>query len=102
VNRAVFAQNNVRINLNFLDDDEENGVANLEDICPDTPAGEIVEEKWMYRYYEPLASIDSTSTAGHIKLSRMGFQYEITVGYHLSGGTMKNSSGFRLPDLSHI
>src|SRR5690606_8258593 len=40
-NRASIAQKNNTILLNFLDDDSD-GVANYQDICPDTPLGDIV------------------------------------------------------------
>ncbi|MCM4169878.1 hypothetical protein DHD32_00180 [Arenibacter sp. TNZ] len=101
VNRASIAQNNGTINLNFLDDDED-GVANYEDICPETPAGEIVEEDGCTDITEPLAPIGFTSTAGPYKIHlEWDSNTEDTVGYHLYGGTDENSLVL-IADLSHI
>ena len=100
-NRASILQNNSTINLNFLDDDTD-GVANYQDLCPNTPSGEIVEADGCTDITEPIAPIGFTSTAGAYKIHLVWVSNtEDTVGYHLYGGTDENSMTL-IADLSHI
>ena len=91
VNRASIAQNNGTNNLSFLDDDED-GVANYQDLCPDTPAGEVVEADGCTDVTKPLAPIGFKSSSGPYKIHlEWDSNTEDTVGYHLYGGTDENS-----------
>ncbi|MBD3661126.1 MAG: hypothetical protein HUJ11_02885, partial [Arenibacter algicola] len=101
VNRAGILQNNSTINLNFLDDDVD-GVADYQDLCPNTPSGEVVEADGCTDISEPLAPIGFTSTAGAYQIHlEWDSNTEDTVGYHLYGGTDENSLTL-IADLSHI
>ena len=101
VNRASIAQDNGTINLSFLDDDED-GVANYQDLCPDTPDGEVVEADGCTDVTKPLAPIGFKSASGPYKIHlEWDSNTEDTVGYHLYGGTDENSLPL-VADLSHF
>ncbi|TLP79083.1 thrombospondin type 3 repeat-containing protein [Maribacter sp. ACAM166] len=90
-NSASIAQANSTINLNFLDDDED-GVANYEDACPETPAGEIVDPDGCTDVTKPLTPVEITSVAGlnNITLNWTA-NTDDTKGYRIYGGTDENA-----------
>lgn len=90
MNRASIAQKTNKIILNFLDDDVD-GVANYLDLCPDTPAGEIVEADGCTDVTKPLAPIEFTSKAGINSIDLKWTENTgDTKGYRLYGGTDEN------------
>src|SRR5690606_10230743 len=67
-NRASTAQKNNTILLNFLDDDSD-GVANYQDICPETPLGEIVEANGCTDISLPNVPLGLMTTASAYKIN---------------------------------
>ncbi|WP_339837883.1 thrombospondin type 3 repeat-containing protein [uncultured Maribacter sp.] len=90
-NKASLNQTINQVVLNFLDDDED-GVANYQDLCPDTPAGEVVEADGCTDVTKPLTPIGFTSTAGAYAITlNWTANTDDTVGYRLYGGTDVNA-----------
>jgi len=100
-NNASVAQSNSTINLNFLDEDED-GVADYQDLCLNTPAGEVVEADGCSDVTKPVVPIEITSKAGAYAITlNWTANTDDTEGYRIYGGTNENALAL-IADLADI